>query len=250
MSYNMKLSFYMKTASKSTTMLVTNSSQSKNKLLRICQDKIKVDDMILEYSETVKYLGVIVDYRLMFDEHIKYNAAKISRKTGYLMRIGRYLSKWSKKTVFNTIVAPHYEYCASIYLGANKQDINKLQMLQNKAMRCILRCDWYTPKTEMLRSLEWLSVKQRIKFKALVFIHNIINNNNNVFQEMLVLNKQIHNHDTRSAQNFHMYQQNNRSGQKSLFCDGLKLYNELPTKYKQMSTSKFKKNLQIWLKNE
>jgi hypothetical protein len=147
-------------------------------------------------------------------------------------------------------VAPHYEYCASIYLGANKQDINKLQILQNKAMRCILKCDWYTSKTEMLRSLEWLSVEQRIKFKALLFMHNVItNNNNNIFQEMLVQNNQIHNYDTRKAQNFHMFQQN-RSGQKSLFCVGLKLYNDLPSTYKQMSTSKFKKNLQIWLKNE
>jgi hypothetical protein len=131
-------------------MLITNSIQSKTKLLKNCQDKIQLDGTVLEFSETVKYLGVIVDYRLMFDEHIKYNATKIAKKTGYMMRIGKYQSKWSKKTVFNTIVAPHYEYCASIYLGANKQDINKLQMLQNKTMRCILRCDWYTPKTEML----------------------------------------------------------------------------------------------------
>jgi hypothetical protein len=47
-----------------------------------------------------------------------------------------------------------------------------MQILQNKAMRYILRCDWYAPKKEMLRSLDWLNVEQRIKFKALLFIHN------------------------------------------------------------------------------
>jgi hypothetical protein len=78
-------------------MLITNSIQSKTKLLINCQDKIQLDDTVLEFSETVKYLGVIVDYRLMFDEHIKYSATKIAKKTGYMMRIGKYLSKWSKK---------------------------------------------------------------------------------------------------------------------------------------------------------
>jgi hypothetical protein len=65
---------------------------------------------------------------------------------------------------------------------------------------------------------------------------------------MLVQNRQIHNYGTRKAQNFHMFQQNNRGGQKSLFCDGLKLYTT--TTFRQMSTSKFKKNLQIRLKKK
>jgi hypothetical protein len=118
-------------------MLITNSIQSKTKLLINCQDKIQLDDTVLEFSETVKYLGVIVDYRLMFDEHIKYSATKNAKKTGYMMRIGKYLSKWSKKTVFNTIVAPHCEYCASIYLGPTSKISTNYRCFKTKL------CDYF-----------------------------------------------------------------------------------------------------------
>jgi hypothetical protein len=47
------------------------------------------------------------------------------------------------------------------------KDIDVLQKLQNKAMRTILRCDWYTHSKDMLKKLEWLSIKQEIQIKVL-----------------------------------------------------------------------------------
>jgi hypothetical protein len=45
-------------------------------------------------------------------------------------------------------------YCASIFLDANVKDIDVLQKIQNKAMRTILRCDWYTHSKDMLKKFE------------------------------------------------------------------------------------------------
>jgi hypothetical protein len=42
---------------------------------------------ILTFQDTIKYLGVKVDYNLNFNEHINYITGKLSQKVGYLARL-------------------------------------------------------------------------------------------------------------------------------------------------------------------
>jgi Reverse transcriptase (RNA-dependent DNA polymerase) len=239
-------------ASKSMLMLITSSKKKSVNLLSNHQNlKIELDGQELKFSECVKYLGVKVDYLLNFSEHIKYTASKIAKKIGYTSRINRFLTKWTKTIIYNTIVAPHYEYCSTLFLDANKKDLDVLQKLQNRAMRSILRCDWYTHSKDMLERLNWLSVKQKIEYKVLLFIHQVIKDKSNgIFNGMYKMNNEIHQHATRSATNFHMYNQINKSGQKSILCNGFKLYNKIPEDLKSMNLMKFKKEIRNYVKNK
>jgi hypothetical protein len=58
-------------------------------------------------------------------------------------------------------------------------------------------------------------------------MHGVVSTEkNNVFKDMYKINAEIHSINTRQSLNFHiMFHQNNRTGQKSLFCNGLKIYN-------------------------
>jgi hypothetical protein len=77
-------------------MLITTSKIKKEKLLKISDSKIilfRWYSTVLQFSEIVKYLiGVILDYLLNFNEHIKYTSKKIAKKVGYLSRIGKCLT--------------------------------------------------------------------------------------------------------------------------------------------------------------
>jgi hypothetical protein len=89
--------------SKSVAMLITTSRVKKLQLINEHpQEKIELDGHILELSETVKYLGIIIGYLLTFKQHIEYTANKIAKKkkVGYLSRIGKYLTKWTKCTMY------------------------------------------------------------------------------------------------------------------------------------------------------
>jgi hypothetical protein len=55
-------------------------------------------------------------------------------------------------------------------------------------------------------------------------------------------NKEVHNINTRQSNKYHMQQQNNKSGQKSIFCNRLKI-NELHESTKQLDIKKFKEKL-------
>jgi ABC-type transport system substrate-binding protein len=101
--------------------------------------------------------------------YIIYTANKIAKKVGYLARIGKYLTKWTKQLIYETIIAPHYEYCLSIFLSANENDITRLQKLQNKAMRIILKCDtaWYSEDIYVKKIKLAISLSDKIKYKSL-----------------------------------------------------------------------------------
>jgi hypothetical protein len=80
----------------------------------------------------------------------------------------------------------------------------------------------------MLRELDWLSIHQHIIYKTLMFIWDTLHGDNEEFHKFLKLNSDVHSYHTRGEKNFHMSTQNNKSGQKSIFVNGLKLYNCLP----------------------
>ena len=73
--------------------------------------------------------------------------------------------------IYNTIIQPHFEFGSTIlYNCCTETHINRLQKLQNKAMRTILRCNRYTSINTMLTTLKWLNIKQRLKLNTLKFI--------------------------------------------------------------------------------
>lgn len=77
--------------------------------------------------------------------------------------------------VFNVMIKPHFEYCSSILYLCSDNALLKLQRLQNKSMRIILKCNRLTPIRILLNMLKWLSVKQRILVNVLCFVFKIKN---------------------------------------------------------------------------
>ena len=218
-------------------ILITTSIQRKQQLLAAhTESTIKVSNTTLPFQDSMKYLGVKIDSTLNFDTHISYITPKISKKIGFLRRVGRDLSNWSRKLVYNTIIAPHFTYCSTILFDINHQHVSTLQKLQNRGMRAILQCHPRTPRKDMLKELGWLSIHQQNVLQTILFIRDAISQENNNFQCYLKKNCDVHQYNTRRSQNFHLTHQNNKSAQKSIFINGLKIYNNLPTELKDIAT--------------
>lgn len=69
---------------------------------------ISVDGELVERVNAIKYLGVMLDEKLSFAEHVDYTIRKAARKLGVLCRINRYLSFDNKIMVYKTLIAPHF----------------------------------------------------------------------------------------------------------------------------------------------
>jgi hypothetical protein len=101
----------------------------------------------------MKYLGVEIDEKLDFKQLVDTSIKKMAKKVDY----GRIQQKLSNTTkmIYNSIISQHH-YCFSILFLANEEYLNRMQIIQNRAMRIILRCH-----------------RRTMNMNTLVFIFNI-----------------------------------------------------------------------------
>ena len=64
-----------------------------------------------------------------------------------------------------SIMGSRLDYCNSLLLNCSNRNLDKLQRVQNNLTRVVCNSSRLTPAELMLRSLHWLSVRQRIDCK-------------------------------------------------------------------------------------
>lgn len=136
---------------------------------------IKMNEKNLQQVKSIKYLGVIIDDKLDFKENFDYVCEKVSKKVSFLGRISKKLDFTTKILIYITCIAPHIDYCSTILLLNTDTELQRLQKIQNKAMRIIPKVNRYTPIKTMLDILQWQTIKQRICYNTMIMIQKIKN---------------------------------------------------------------------------
>lgn len=194
---------------------------------------IKINQNVIERVNEMKYLGVVIDENLTFKSHATYIMNKMSKKVSFLYRVGDNLSMYTKVILYKAIIAPHLEFCSSVLFLLNKNQIEQLQKIQNRAMRIILKCNRYTPIKMMLNVLNFMNVYQRIVYKTLIFIFKMKNRLLPTYlYDNLKTISEVHNYQTRNRNDFFIDTVNKTSTERSVFLKGLKMYNNLPDSLK------------------
>ena len=103
----------------------------------ICQCKLL--DQSLEVVDNYKYLGIILDTHLTYKPHIKSVITKVTHKLSVLSKIRKYLDVHTSLVVFKSMILPHFDYGEVVYAAASNENLNDLQLLQNKCLRLCTR---------------------------------------------------------------------------------------------------------------
>ena len=69
-------------------------------------------DVVLQRTNSLKYLGVIIDYKLNWTQHIAHVRIKISKEIGIMYRARKYLSKLSMRKLYYSYI---YIYMNNIF---------------------------------------------------------------------------------------------------------------------------------------
>ena len=124
--------------------------------------KIELNNDPLPYSDRGKSLGLILDSKLRFGEHV---TAKLRIAYGNLKLIYSHrhcLPQDTRKLLCDTLVLSHFNHCNSIYFPClNKVDRYRIQKVQNSCLRLIYgvkRRDHISP---FLYQSGWLNMYNR-----------------------------------------------------------------------------------------
>ena len=96
-------------------------------------------DNRIEWLNSVKYLGVLLDSKLTFTAHIN---SIVQKSIGLLIKLypllkNNYLSSANKLLIYKSIVRSCMMYACPVWSMTCKTNINKLQVTQNKFLRII-----------------------------------------------------------------------------------------------------------------
>lgn len=125
---NIKKSCYMYFAPPSREQNANNSQDG---------EKIRIGTEILKEVQSVKFLGVIINNKLTWTDHILYLQNKLKVAIGVLKRIKPYLPRKTLKTVYHSLFESHMTYCISVWGGTTKTHIETLFRLQKRCLRVL-----------------------------------------------------------------------------------------------------------------
>ena len=111
-------------------------------------------------SDNVKYLGMLIDKNLSWEAHISQICRKISKTIGMLGRVKNFLNIRSKTLLYDSLVKSHLLYGIELWGKAAKKHLNKLFIMQKKAIRYILKLSRNSHTKSGFKSLSCLNIYQ------------------------------------------------------------------------------------------
>jgi hypothetical protein len=202
--------------------------RNNNKKIAISNLSIKIDDVIIEQVIKTKFLGVIINENLSWQDHIKVITNKISKNIGILHRISKNVPIELLKTLYYTLIQPYLYYCNIIWGSHFTKYHEQLFIKQKRAIRIITNSKWHAhtgPIFENLRILPLSSInKLQIYCFMFKMMHNLLPH---FFQNMFKLNSEIHEHNTRQASKLHISSHHTNLRAFSIHIYGVKLWNTL-----------------------
>lgn len=158
---------------------------------QVCCDNLK-----LKWLEKVKYLGGILDKKLIFSDHINYIS---SRAIASLIKLypvfkNKYLSKKSKVILYKSQIRAAMLYACPVWSMTSQTNINKLQIVQNKFLRIIGQYRRFSLISQMHKDLKVEYIKDYIHKLTVNYFNRIKSHPNALVRNILYDTKEKYKH--------------------------------------------------------
>lgn len=141
---------------------------SKTKI-KLPESRINVLGAKIPWSNSVKYLGIKFNKRLIWDVNTAQLINKANRQLTAIYPLINRKSKLNPRTktnLYKIMIRPILTYGAATWCNASKQNLIKIQIFQNKILKIIANTPRYTLTRVLHRDLNMATIKE--------FLHKII----------------------------------------------------------------------------
>ena len=100
---------------------------------------INIDGEIINGSKTVKLLGVKIDSKLHFDDHVSNICNKVSQQLHALTRISNLMNKDKLRFILKAFIESQFSYCPLIWMFHSRTMNNRINRLHDRALRLVYK---------------------------------------------------------------------------------------------------------------
>lgn len=148
--------------SKTEVMVLGTQAQ----IAKIYFNTVKVGQSNVKLVTTVRNLGVLFDQQLTMSDHVNNVCRKGYAQLRKIRQIRKYLDNQAAEQIVHAFITSNIDYCNTLFYGAPKSVIQKLQRLQNASAIVISGLRKYESCQGVLKSLHWLPVAYRIEYNC------------------------------------------------------------------------------------
>ena len=100
---------------------------------------ITLGSQIIESEDSITLLGINIDNKLDFTNHVSSLIKKGNQKLHALARISKYLSQEKLRILMKTFIESQFNYCSLIWMFHNRTLNNKINKLHERALRLVYK---------------------------------------------------------------------------------------------------------------
>lgn len=135
---------------------------------------LPIFDIQVDRSPHVKLLGVTIDEKLKFSQHIKSLCNKAARQLNAFKRISKNLNTSEREVVYNSFIKSIFNYCPLIWHFCNKADYDKIEKINERALRLVYT-DYKKSYKELLLRSNTLSMRKLRMLNFAIELYKIKN---------------------------------------------------------------------------
>ena len=188
---------------------------------------IEINGQPITCVTKTKFLGVIIDNKLTWKEHISYICEKVAKCIGIISKVRKYLNKNTLLDQYYSFIYPYLNYCNEVWGLSCQSYMNALVKLQKRAIRIISGVHPRTHTDPLFTELKLLKYDEINKYLVGRLMYRIYYEDITLFDSMFMKNEQVHNYDTRQRDHYHVPGFKSRLGKINLRYNGVIVWNSI-----------------------
>ena len=236
----------------SSNKLSINYSKTKYMLINRRNDytpfSLYINDHKIEQVHSIKYLGIHIDDKLNWKQHIKYVEGKISSACGAIYRLRQTLDQNFLRTFYFAHAYFHLQYSVLAWCNITKDNLQRLNSLHGKLVRLMTLHgplkDFYFSANEMFKNMDLLRLDDIYQLELAKFMHrayaNDLPQNFNIYFTRI---EDMHKYNLRSIKNKTFYSKASKTKKYRQWItnSGVDLWQKIPAELKTLSLNAFSK---------
>ena len=194
--------------------------------------EVKVDNSPLKVVPHYKHLGITLDGQLNYNTHVQRVISNVTNKLKQFRRMRFFLNTKAATLVYKNMILPLLEYGDIFMVGTSATNRKRLQILQNKGLRCALNRDRTMSREELHAEADLLQLKCRRNIHMLDYMFDMSQ------VEGHIIKPNVEGVRTRShtKKTFRVRKPKTEKYKRSLAYRGPKKWNDLPSDLHHLST--------------